>query len=181
MFSYLQAELGPLYWPLMVSALLACILICERFLILSFHCVGLPLQREGLPLLRQYQHEEKSVREEVLAIWLQRYERKLTSGLRILHLIAMVSPLVGLLGTVLGLIQVFETLGLQNGPVQPAMLAEGLGIAMKTTAAGLIIAIPSLLCAQGYRIWADKLIQLAEHRLNLQQLRCEGVSSEALA
>lgn len=61
--------------------------------------------------------------------------------------IAAISPLLGLLGTVLGMIRVFSVLTSQ-GAANPANLAGGISEALITTAAGLIVAIPALI---GYR------------------------------
>lgn len=59
--------------------------------------------------------------------------------------IASIAPMVGLLGTVLGMIQAFNVIAFQTGAVKPVLLASGISKAMVTTAAGLIIAIPAML------------------------------------
>jgi biopolymer transport protein ExbB len=59
--------------------------------------------------------------------------------------IAAISPMVGLLGTVLGMIQAFNVIAFQTGAVKPILLASGISKAMVTTAAGLIIAIPAMI------------------------------------
>jgi len=61
--------------------------------------------------------------------------------------IAAISPLLGLLGTVVGMVNVFEAITSQ-GVGNPAVLAGGISEALITTAAGLIVAIPALI---GYR------------------------------
>ena len=53
------------------------------------------------------------------------------------------TPLLGLLGTVLGMIKVFFTIGIGQSVPDPSVLAKGIGLALITTAAGLIVAIPS--------------------------------------
>ena len=63
--------------------------------------------------------------------------------LRLLELIAMVSPLLGLLGTVLGMIQSFQELELAQGAANASVLAGGIWQALLTTAAGLVVAIPA--------------------------------------
>jgi biopolymer transport protein ExbB len=60
------------------------------------------------------------------------------------------------------------------------MLAGGLGIAMKTTAAGLIIAVPALVGAHGFNMWVDQLISGTEQFINLQLLKLDGVSMGTL-
>ena len=180
MFEQLTSQLGLLYWPLMLSALLAAIIIIERLLIMSYVSISGSLSRQAALLMSNHEHCEVSLREELMATWLLQRQRKLLSGLSMLQMIAMISPLMGLLGTVLGLIQAFETIGAQAGPVQPAMLAGGLGFAMNTTAAGLIIALPALIAAHILRIWVDKLIAHTEHGLNLQQLESRGIAAGVL-
>ena len=69
------------------------------------------------------------------------YLKKLESGLTILKNIAMVSPLLGLLGTVIGVYKSFEAIT-QNGLGNPTIFSNGIGIALITTIAGLIVAIP---------------------------------------
>ena len=67
----------------------------------------------------------------------------LRSYLRLLELIATVSPLLGLLGTVLGMIDAFQALEAAGNRVNPAILSGGIWVALLTTAAGLIVAIPT--------------------------------------
>ena len=67
--------------------------------------------------------------------------------LRLLEVIAMVSPLLGLLGTVLGMIQSFQELELAQGSANASVLAGGIWQALLTTAAGLIVAIPAAIAA----------------------------------
>ncbi len=67
----------------------------------------------------------------------------LRSGLRPLALIANISPLIGLLGTVLGMINAFQALQNAGNKVDPSILSGGIWVALLTTAAGLIIAIPA--------------------------------------
>ena len=67
--------------------------------------------------------------------------------IRLLELIAMVSPLLGLLGTVLGMIQSFQELELAQGAANASVLAGGIWQALLTTAAGLVVAIPAAIGA----------------------------------
>ena len=67
--------------------------------------------------------------------------KKLESGLTIIKNIAMVSPLLGLLGTVIGVYKSFEAIT-QNGLGDPTIFFICIGIALITTIAGLIVAIP---------------------------------------
>jgi len=67
--------------------------------------------------------------------------------IRLLELVAMVSPLLGLLGTVLGMIRSFQSLAAAEGAGNASLLAGGIWEALLTTAAGLMVAIPAALAA----------------------------------
>lgn len=67
--------------------------------------------------------------------------------IRLLELVAMISPLLGLLGTVLGMIQAFQELALAQGAANASLLAAGIWQALLTTAAGLLVAIPAAVAA----------------------------------
>ena len=83
----------------------------------------------------------------------QGLERYLTT----LGIVAAVTPLMGLLGTVVGMIRVFREL-VASGPGQAAALAGGIAEALVTTAAGLTVAIPALVC---HRYLLRKVDELA--------------------
>jgi biopolymer transport protein ExbB len=68
---------------------------------------------------------------------------RLERGLTALEIIAGVSPLIGLLGTVLGMIAVFDAITAQ-GMGNPQVLSDGISKALVTTVAGLSVAIPAL-------------------------------------
>ncbi|RWR51963.1 MotA/TolQ/ExbB proton channel family protein [Sinirhodobacter ferrireducens] len=64
------------------------------------------------------------------------------AGLRLLDAIAQTAPLLGLFGTVLGMIEAFQTLQAGGSSVDPSQLAGGIWVALLTTAMGLGIAMP---------------------------------------
>ncbi len=66
----------------------------------------------------------------------------LEGGFRVLDTIAQLSPLLGLLGTVLGMIDAFQALQDAGDQVDPSALAGGIWVALITTAAGLSVAMP---------------------------------------
>jgi biopolymer transport protein ExbB len=70
--------------------------------------------------------------------------------LRTLGTIAAVSPFLGLLGTVLGMIEMFAGIG-THGIGDPSIVASGIGQALITTASGLAVAIPSLIFYRYFR------------------------------
>ncbi|MCA9835654.1 MAG: MotA/TolQ/ExbB proton channel family protein [Trueperaceae bacterium] len=90
-------------------------------------------------------------------------EQKLTRGLRPLATIAQVSPLLGLLGTVTGMIIAFAEIS-QQGTGNPAALADGIGQALVTTAAGLIVAIPTLIGHNYLASTVDKILTEIDRR-----------------
>jgi biopolymer transport protein ExbB len=71
--------------------------------------------------------------------------------------IAAISPLLGLLGTVIGMIQVFSTIT-TAGVGNPGALAGGISQALITTAAGMVVAIPSLMAYRYFRGKVDMLV-----------------------
>ena len=84
---------------------------------------------------------------------------KLEKHLNTLDTLARGTPLLGLLGTVIGMIQVFFSLGLSQNSADPTVLSKGIALALLTTAAGLIVAIPSFFM---HRFFIGKVDQLLE-------------------
>ena len=90
--------------------------------------------------------------------------------LNLLGTIAAISPLVGLLGTVVGMIKVFEAITAQ-GLGDPAVLAGGIGEALLTTAAGLAIAIPAVAMHRYFSAKLDRLaIDMEQSALRLVEI-----------
>ena len=81
--------------------------------------------------------------------------------LNTLGTIASISPLLGLLGTVIGMIKVFSVITTQ-GVGDPGVLAGGISQALITTAAGLTVAIPTLLFHRYFRGHVDELVVTME-------------------
>ncbi|MBA2479396.1 MAG: MotA/TolQ/ExbB proton channel family protein [Planctomycetes bacterium] len=92
----------------------------------------------------------------------QREVAALERGLGILMVSAQVAPLLGLLGTVVGLIEAFQAAGAAT-TVTPALLSTGLYKALGTTVAGLWVAIPSYLAYGALSGVAGRLIASLEH------------------
>ena len=87
---------------------------------------------------------------------------QMNSLLRLLELVAMVSPLLGLLGTVLGMIQSFQELELAQGAANASVLAGGIWQALLTTAAGLLVAIPAAIAAGLFSARIETAAQMIE-------------------
>ncbi len=76
--------------------------------------------------------------------------------------IASVAPLLGLLGTVTGMIETFDSIT-QFGTSDPRLLSEGIAIALVTTELGLVVAIPTLLLGSVLTTWARNIKRDMEH------------------
>lgn len=83
--------------------------------------------------------------------------RDARSGLRALELIATIAPLIGLLGTVLGMIAAFQALQTSGNQADPSVLAGGIWEALLTTAAGMAVAIPASMALTWIESIADRV------------------------
>ena len=98
-----------------------------------------------------------TLREELERIALDMLDT-LRSHLRSLEVIATLSPLLGLFGTVLGMINAFQELEGAGNQVDPGILSGGIWLALMTTAIGLAVAIPSVLAHN----WLDRRVERQE-------------------
>lgn len=173
----LITQIGPIFYPLLGLSLLGMILIIERFVFF----IKLPKIEKAESFtamckeLEENANLSKNIRDELLSFRLSALQEKLTHGIHLLRLVAVLSPMLGLLGTVLGMIKAFKDIAGQTGPVVPSMIADGLWSAMLTTAYGLSIALPCLFAAFIYARIAEKRLERFQSRLNAQSLRIEGV------
>lgn len=87
---------------------------------------------------------------------------KLYRKLEYLSFIASTAPMLGLLGTVLGMIKAFNEISLSEGAAQPSQLAGGISEALVTTCLGLIVAIPTMFFVAFFRNRIDNTISEAE-------------------
>lgn len=79
-------------------------------------------------------------------------------GLRTLEMIGHLAPLLGLFGTVLGMIEAFQAMEAAAGPVDPAMLSGGIWSALSTTAIGLAVAVP---CVIAFNLLDQRTLRFA--------------------
>lgn len=105
-------------------------------------------------------HEREVMKESIEEVG-RHVAHELERFLNTLGTIASITPLLGLLGTVIGMIKVFAVITAQ-GVGDPAVLAEGISEALITTAAGLTVAIPSLMFYRYFRGRVDELIVTME-------------------
>ncbi len=108
------------------------------------------------------ERQELSVLQDELSRQANGLIHQLRSFLRPLEVIASLSPLLGLMGTVLGMIVAFQQMEAAGSQVDPSVLSGGIWQALLTTAAGLAVAIPT---AAAYS-WLDRKIERISHQLN---------------
>lgn len=182
MFELLKAG-GFLIWPILLCSVVALAIVLERFLALKSDDVAPPelIDRIG-KLLKKGELSNKDINEieensplgKVLAAGLRNPNQHrvvikeaieeagrhvvhdLERHLQTLGTIANITPLLGLLGTVIGMIKVFSAIT-TFGVGDPQALAEGISEALVTTAAGLSVGIPSLMF---YRFFKGKVNEL---------------------
>jgi len=97
--------------------------------------------REGL----KHGEEGAEIAQEAMAIRGEEILRAAQKGIPALALIASISTMSGLLGTVVGLVVAFQKVAEMEARVSPALLASGIWAALITTVAGLVVAIPTLI------------------------------------
>lgn len=83
----------------------------------------------------------------------------------VLNVIGQISPMLGLTGTVLGMISAFMTIAEKEGMAKPEELAGGIGEALITTLLGLLVAIPTLVALSYFRNKIDSLVAEAGKRV----------------
>ena len=103
---------------------------------------------------------------DLLTIALSHYLDPFYKGMDTIKIIASISPLLGLLGTVWGILSSFSVIA-QKGLDNPALFAEGISMALVTTVGGLIVAIPHFV---GHNYLRALLVH-AEKKLEKQLLR----------
>jgi biopolymer transport protein ExbB len=183
MFELIKAG-GWVMWPIILCSIAALAIIGERFWSLQKKYIAPPnlvpqvqqwltrneldsarisMVRASSPLGRvlaaglvNREHSREILREAIedagrhIAPEMERY-------LRTLGTIAAVSPFLGLLGTVLGMIEMFAGIG-THGIGDPSIVASGIGQALITTASGLAVAIPSLIFYRYFRGHVQRLL-----------------------
>ena len=102
---------------------------------------------------------------------------RLRRFLRVFHAISNVAPLIGLLGTVIGMIEAFEVISTQESLGRPEMLASGISTALMTTAGGLTVAIPAYLAYMYFSSKSDRYLNEID---KLCQRVVDSISAEAL-
>jgi len=181
-WSLIQAAGWPI-WPLLAASVIALALIFERLYTLRQSVVAPPglvdqvlaefrqtgatpellaktarraplgrLLAAGLANVRSPRPVMKEAIEEVGRVVIHELERFLTS----LGTIAAMAPLMGLFGTVVGMIEIFGSQGPAGS--NPIQLAHGISIALYNTAFGIAIAVPAMIFYRHFRAKVDALV-----------------------
>ncbi len=176
---------GFMMYPLLALSLFACTIIIERFLFYSSFSMAenpdgkVDYSKLELSQLKEIINKNNFISqarfEDYKALLLSDLQdkgkesllyneadnilAKCGFGLNMLNTIVRVAPLMGLLGTVIGMIDTFSTLAYQESGVDIGLLADGIWQALITTATGLVIAIFALFPFQYY---ANKKKKVAE-------------------
>jgi biopolymer transport protein ExbB len=107
--------------------------------------------------VRKWGHPAVEVEQAILDAG-ERATNGLRRYLRVFNGVATISPLLGLLGTVVGMIRAFNAIATADAMGRPELLASGISQALLTTAAGLTVAIPALICYMLFVSRVDRLI-----------------------
>jgi biopolymer transport protein ExbB len=188
-------ELGWPVWPLIVASVLALALIIERTVALRRpRILPTSLLNDVIGLVRKQtvtpdivaKLEQSSPLGRVLSAGL-RNERvlregaiqqieaagalvsnRLTKNLTLLGSIGSIAPLLGLFGTVVGMIQIFAS---QQAGASPQDLARGISVALYSTAFGIIVAVPAVLAHRYFRrLVEDYLVDMEEQAERLLEV-----------
>lgn len=162
---------GLFIYPLGLFSVLAILIIVERLVALRGGAVVPAYQREALfaGKLPELRKRDRSIAAELVRFY-QKYEpdsetfrsyaklqvTRLERGLFILDFVTSGAPLVGLLGTVTGLVEVFATFSQQAGLPDPEEFVSGISLALTTTILGLAIAIPALVAGAYFNRRVDQ-------------------------
>jgi len=140
---------GALMWPILLCSVLALTIALKKSLqfqgvLKELSCeIETILTKKPDYLVPVLQAIDDGRNEKEIGIIGTRQIREMEKGLGFLSLIAVISPLLGLTGTVTGMIKAFQIIAVSQTQVNPGMLAGGIWEALITTAAGLFVAIPT--------------------------------------
>ena len=191
-FMNLVTSVGIFIYPLMVCSLIAVFIITERLISLrgskvirqdmvnafiegAFDRVKSDMDSTMGRIVSFYREQEPG--SEALVAFARMEVGYLERGLFLLEAVIGAAPLIGLLGTVTGLTQVFGNFFAENGLTNPDAFTSGIAMALNTTIIGLAIAIPSLV-AHAYLLrrieWLATLIGVGVECLSKSTPGCSA-------
>jgi biopolymer transport protein ExbB len=118
---------------------------------------------------------EKCRDEREIDLKLNRFEQQLRRYSTVLGLIAVLAPMLGLVGTFLGVFQVFEGVS-DVGLSDPKVIAGGIRKVLVDTVAGLSIAIPAMMAFKGFEVWTFALSLRGEALLLVRRKDSDGTA-----
>lgn len=116
--------------------------------------------------------------EELAAGMLEQYSRQVLRLIGLLSMCGNIAPMLGLLGTVTGMVDAFMGLGVALGPEKASILALSISHALYTTAAGLFIAIPAIALAVVFRNLLEKRLEYLSSELDQALLKGTATGTE---
>lgn len=123
-----------------------------------YHCLSAELIQE----MQDFAYTDGRYHEGKVAHIGESYVKRIENGLDSLGVLATLGPLLGLFGTVIGIILVFQKVALMGDLSSPQQLADGIGTALYTTVLGLIVGVFSLLSQKYLQRKADVAIYQLE-------------------
>lgn len=139
--SHFMIQGGPILWWLAAVVALCWLLVIERFFFLSF---SFPAQRKiWIEKWQQRDEQHSWYAKTIREAWLSEAHLQLHQYLNVIKLLVAICPMLGLLGTVTGMISVFDVMATQ-GSSQPKLMASGISLATLPTMAGMVAALAGM-------------------------------------
>jgi biopolymer transport protein ExbB len=188
---------GPLMYPLLFGSVLMVAIVIER----GYHFIrakagrgfveritraieagnleeaGNIARRQGGPIAAiagtaiRYRDYTRDVVENKISLRGDQELKRLSKNLHLLELVGKIAPMIGLLGTVMGMVEAFRGISSAQSTVNPSLLAGGIWEALITTVAGLFVGIPALvfhhLYANGVKTTAFAMKHISEDILSM--------------
>lgn len=180
---------GPLMYPLLLGSVLVIAIVIER----GFHFIGTGVNRKFIETVKEHVRRgefEKALKiaeegrgpvaliyqealkfrkytqdviENEISIRGDQVLHSLSKNLHLLELIGKIAPMIGLLGTVMGMVDAFHEVASVKNLVDPSLLASGIWEALITTVAGLFVGIPALVFHHLYMMKVKTVAFLMKH------------------
>lgn len=192
-FKELFVRGGEVMWPILACSIIGLAVAVERMLVFLWYstsyrglvrALSTAIDRGDLDAARRIARQRRGplaraaesylshlslsseAREDIVGRIVSENVARLENRLHWLSIIGVLSPMLGLLGTVAGLVEAFNQIELMGGQVQPQHLASGIWAALLTTVFGLVVALPAL-----------AVYHLLENRVNTILLQAQWLVS----
>lgn len=181
LFWSLMERGGPVMWPILLLSIISVALVLERAWFWHMNHAGgriAWLGRLGAAMRKGDRAACEKLLRRNRTIYGRIAERMLDEGatesvaldaveqerpridrfMNMLSTIVTAAPMLGILGTVTGIIKSFDLMGQQSGMIDPRMVSGGIAEALLTTAAGLVVALLTLFPFMAFRVQADRAL-----------------------